>query len=136
MRFAITRGECMKIGIVLNTNDAETCWNCFRFGNEAIKGGHTLKIFLLGKGVEVEDVNDVKFQLLKVQSRNLSMMADVFLPAEHALHQETRKEARYALYQQWESFSSWLRNQTSFSRSADGIVHCRCKVNLAWRYVL
>jgi len=55
----------MKIGIVLNTNDAETCWNCFRFGNEAIKGGHTLKIFLLGKGVEVEDVNDVKFQLLE-----------------------------------------------------------------------
>lgn len=26
----------MEIGIILNTNDAETCWNCFRLGNEEI----------------------------------------------------------------------------------------------------
>ena len=53
----------MKIGIILNTNDAETCWNCFRFGNEALKNNHSVKIFLLGKGVEVENVKDAKFPL-------------------------------------------------------------------------
>ena len=54
----------MKIGIILNTNDAETCWNCFRFGNEALKSNHSIKIFLLGKGVEIENVKDDKFPLL------------------------------------------------------------------------
>ena len=53
----------MKIGIILNTNDAETCWNCFRLGNEALKNNHSVKIFLLGKGVEVENVKDAKFPL-------------------------------------------------------------------------
>ena len=55
----------MRIGIILNTSDAETCWNCFRFGNEALKNNHSVKIFLLGKGVEIENVKDNKFPLLE-----------------------------------------------------------------------
>ena len=55
----------MKIGIILNTNEAETIWNAFRFGNEAIKNTHSVKIFLLGKGVEIENVKDDKFPLLE-----------------------------------------------------------------------
>ena len=55
----------MKIGIILNTNDAETCWNCFRFGNEALKKNHSAKVFLLGKGVDTEDVKDDKFPFLE-----------------------------------------------------------------------
>ena len=55
----------MKVGIILNTNDAETCWNCFRFGNEALKSNHSVKIFLLGKGVEIENVKDNKFPMLE-----------------------------------------------------------------------
>ncbi len=55
----------MKIGIILNTNDAETCWNCFRLGNDALKNNHSVKVFLLGKGVEVENVKDIKFPLLE-----------------------------------------------------------------------
>ena len=55
----------MKLGIILNTNDAETVWNCFRFGNEALKNAHSVKVFLLGKGVEIENVKDNKFPLLE-----------------------------------------------------------------------
>ena len=55
----------MKIGMILNTNDAETCWNCFRFGNEALKNNHSVKVFLLGKGVETENVKNTKFPLLE-----------------------------------------------------------------------
>lgn len=55
----------MKIGIILNTNDAETVWNCFRIGNEALKNNHSAKIFLLGKGVEIENAKDDKFPLLE-----------------------------------------------------------------------
>ena len=53
----------MKIGIILNTNDVETCWNCIRFGNEALSKNHTVKVFLLGKGVEVEDLKDSKLEV-------------------------------------------------------------------------
>ncbi len=55
----------MKIGIILNTNEAESIWNCFRFGNEALKNNHSVKIFLLGKGVEVENVKDADFPFLE-----------------------------------------------------------------------
>lgn len=55
----------MKIGVVLNTNEAESCWNCFRFGNEALAKNHSVKVFLLGKGVEAENVKDTKFPLLE-----------------------------------------------------------------------
>lgn len=55
----------MKIGIILNTNEAETVWNCFRFGNEALAKNHSVKIFLLGKGVEIENVKDDKFPFLE-----------------------------------------------------------------------
>ena len=54
----------MKIGVILNTNEAETVWNCFRFGNEALKNNHFVKVFLLGKGVEIENIKDDKFPLL------------------------------------------------------------------------
>ena len=55
----------MRIGMILNTDDAETCWNCFRFGNEALKSNHSVEVFLLGNGVKVEDVKDIRFPLLE-----------------------------------------------------------------------
>ena len=55
----------MKIGIILNTNEAETVWNCFRFGNEALAKSHSVKIFLLGKGVEAENIKNDKFPFLE-----------------------------------------------------------------------
>ena len=55
----------MKIGIILNTNEAETVWNAFRFGNEALSKKYCVKVFLLGKGVEIEDVKDDRFPLLQ-----------------------------------------------------------------------
>ncbi len=54
----------MKLGIILNTSDAETVWNAFRFGNEALANKHSVKLFLLGKGVEAEDIRDPKIPLL------------------------------------------------------------------------
>ncbi len=50
-----------KIGIVLSTNDPEEVWNAFRFGNVALKKNHTVRIFLVNKGVEVEDVKSERF---------------------------------------------------------------------------
>ena len=51
----------MKIGIVLQSNDAETAWNALRFANTSLNASHTVKIFLLGKGVELEQIKSDKF---------------------------------------------------------------------------
>lgn len=51
----------MKIGIVLSTNDPEEVWNAFRFGNVALKENHQVRIFLVNKGVEAEDIKSERF---------------------------------------------------------------------------
>ncbi len=53
----------MKIGIIINTNDPETVWNAFRFGLTALLSNHDVKVFLIGKGVECEDIIDEKFKV-------------------------------------------------------------------------
>ena len=51
----------MKIGIVLSTNDPEEVWNAFRFGNVALKENHEVRVFLVNKGVEAEDIKSDRF---------------------------------------------------------------------------
>jgi peroxiredoxin family protein len=51
----------MKIGIIILSNDAETVWNAFRYGNFALKEGDEIKGFLLAKGVEAESLDTDKF---------------------------------------------------------------------------
>jgi len=53
----------MKIGIVISTNDAEIVWNAFRLGNVALRNNHVVKVFLVNKGVEAEDINNEKFNV-------------------------------------------------------------------------
>jgi uncharacterized protein involved in oxidation of intracellular sulfur len=53
----------MNIGIVLQSNDPETVWNALRFANTSLNARHTVKIFLLGKGVEVEQIKSDKFDV-------------------------------------------------------------------------
>ncbi|MDO8472480.1 MAG: DsrE family protein [Dehalococcoidia bacterium] len=53
----------MKLGIVLNTNDPETAWNGLRLGNETLRRGNEVSLFLLGKGVEIESIKDDVFDV-------------------------------------------------------------------------
>ena len=53
----------MKIGIVISTNEPETVWNGFRLGNTALRKGHSVKVFLLGKGVESEGMEHPQFDI-------------------------------------------------------------------------
>jgi uncharacterized protein involved in oxidation of intracellular sulfur len=47
------------IGMVIYSNDVETVWNAFRLANYSVKQGDTVQVFLLAKGVEVDElVND------------------------------------------------------------------------------
>ena len=51
----------MRLGIILETNDAERVWNAFRLANSALEAGHTVETFLLGDGVEAPDLKHEKF---------------------------------------------------------------------------
>ena len=61
----------MKIGIVVSTNEPEVVWNAFRFGVTALKSSHEVKVFLMNKGVEVEDLNDEKYNIKQQLSQFL-----------------------------------------------------------------
>ncbi|HEU0220406.1 MAG TPA: DsrE family protein [Gallionella sp.] len=55
----------MKLGIVIYSNDAETVWNAFRFGNFALKQGDSVQVFLIAKGVECETIDTDQFKVTK-----------------------------------------------------------------------
>ena len=48
--------DATSIGIVIHSNDIETVWNVFRLANYAIGQGDTVTVFLLAKGVEVDNL--------------------------------------------------------------------------------
>lgn len=55
----------MRVGIVIYSNDAETAWNAFRYGNFSIKEGDEVKVFLTGRGVEAESLDTEKFPVMQ-----------------------------------------------------------------------
>jgi len=56
----------MKLGIIINTNNAETAWNAFRLGDTALTAGHKVAVFLLGSGVEVENEVDETYNVAEL----------------------------------------------------------------------
>lgn len=61
----------MKIGIIIYSNDTETVWNAFRFGNYAVKEGDNVAAFLIAKGVESETLDTDAFKITE-QMRSLT----------------------------------------------------------------
>lgn len=54
----------MKLGICIYSNDPESVWNAFRFGNYAAKHSQDeVQVFLLGKGVEADSLNTEQFKI-------------------------------------------------------------------------
>jgi uncharacterized protein involved in oxidation of intracellular sulfur len=55
----------MKTGIIISSNDAETCWNAFRFANFSLNNKDEVNIFLIGKGVEYEQISNEQFNVIE-----------------------------------------------------------------------
>lgn len=51
----------MKIGVIISTDDPETCWNALRFANFSLKEGDEARVFLIGRGVDYQRGSTVKF---------------------------------------------------------------------------
>ncbi|MFW6102160.1 MAG: DsrE/DsrF/TusD sulfur relay family protein [Chloroflexota bacterium] len=56
----------MKLGIIVNTKDPETAWNALRLGNTALGAGHKVTVFLMGSGVEVENIADENYDVAEL----------------------------------------------------------------------
>ena len=50
----------MKLGIILQSNKPEHVWNPFRFGITSLKAGHTVEVFLMSEGSELDAIPDSK----------------------------------------------------------------------------
>jgi len=59
------------IGIIIYSNDVETVWNALRLANYSANAGDTVKIFLLGKGVELDTMIN--------HYSNIKEQSDIFL---------------------------------------------------------
>ena len=55
----------MKIGVVISSSDAETCWNAIRYANFALGQKDEVKIFFMGKGVEYQKISTDKFNTIE-----------------------------------------------------------------------
>ena len=53
----------MKLGIVIYSDNAETVFNGFRLANFSLKKNDKVKVFLLAKGVEAEDLSNEQFNI-------------------------------------------------------------------------
>jgi uncharacterized protein involved in oxidation of intracellular sulfur len=64
----------MKLGVIIETKEYEKAWNAMRFAVTAKKSGHEVKVFLMGEGVEIENLTHEKF--------NVSEQVKAFYDAE------------------------------------------------------
>ena len=55
----------MSLGVVISSSDAETCWNALRFANFSLGQKDSVKVFLIGKGVEYEQVSTEQFNTIE-----------------------------------------------------------------------
>ena len=53
----------MKLGIVITQTDPETVFNALRLALFSLEQGDQVRIFLSGKGVEIDQIEDPKFDV-------------------------------------------------------------------------
>ncbi len=59
----------MKYAVIINSKEPETMWNAFRFSSTALSKGHKVSVFLLGPAVEIDSVDNSRFEVRKVLNR-------------------------------------------------------------------
>lgn len=53
----------MKLGMVITQTDPETVFNALRLALFSLQQGDQVRIFLSGKGVEIDQIEDAKFDV-------------------------------------------------------------------------
>ena len=53
----------MKLGMIITRTDPETVFNTLRLASYSLAQGDQVRIFLSGKGVEIDEIEDPKFDV-------------------------------------------------------------------------
>jgi len=69
----------MKIGIIISSNDAETCWNALRYANFCLGQKDETKVFFMGKGVEYQKISVEKFNTIEQADKFLKSGGNVYV---------------------------------------------------------
>ena len=68
----------MKLGMIITQTDPETVFNALRLALYSLKQGDEVRIFLSGKGVEIDRIDDARFDV-KEQARKVLDAGGQFL---------------------------------------------------------
>jgi sulfur relay (sulfurtransferase) complex TusBCD TusD component (DsrE family) len=68
----------MKLGIVITQTDPETVFNALRLASFSLKQGDGVRIFLSGKGVEIDQIESQEFDV-KGEARKILNAGGEFL---------------------------------------------------------
>lgn len=68
----------MKLGLIITQTDPETVFNALRLALYALKQGDEVKVFLSGRGVEIDKIADERFDV-QDQARKLLEAGGKFL---------------------------------------------------------
>jgi len=68
----------MKIGIIISSNDVETCWNALRYANFAVDRNDDVKVFFMGKGVEYQKAGTDKFNTVEQAEKLLKSGGKIY----------------------------------------------------------
>lgn len=62
----------MKLALIITQTDPETVFNALRLASFSLKQGDEVKIFLSGRGVEIDRIEDAKFPVKKLAQEVLA----------------------------------------------------------------
>lgn len=68
----------MKIGIIIETKEAEKAWNAMRFANQCRVSEHEAEVFLMGEAVEIEGIEEEPY--------NIKHQIDLFIKQEGIMY--------------------------------------------------
>lgn len=66
----------MKLGVVITQTDPETVFNALRLAQYALNEGDRVRIFLSGRGVEIDQIEDEKFDVKRIAQELLDAGAE------------------------------------------------------------
>jgi uncharacterized protein involved in oxidation of intracellular sulfur len=66
----------MKLGIIITQTDPETVFNALRLAQYALRQGDSVRIFLSGRGVEMDKILDAKFDVKGIAQELLAAGAE------------------------------------------------------------
>ena len=84
----------MKLGIILQSNNAEHIWNTLRLAIASLKAGHTVKIFLFSEGVEIDDIEDTKQFYISTRLQEFKDLKGIILACETCLQIRSKTESQ------------------------------------------